>query len=141
MKRYTPFAVLALLFACTSVTEPLCACQPPGGGTAVVTGTVFDPTSAPVEGATVTVRLVKDLTCEEVEPTITGHVQSTTAGRFRATQSWAGGRKCFRVWAEPPLGSGLAPSERQYVRIDYLDRPVPDSVDLVLRLRLVSARE
>jgi hypothetical protein len=126
---------LGLLLTSSCITEPLCACSPPGGGTAVITGTVGDPRSAPVEGASIRIRVVHDGTCEEPSYTVTRAVASDAAGRFRHTESWSGGRKCFRVWAEPPQGSALSASEPQNVRIDFLDAVIPDSVDLRITLR------
>lgn len=133
MKRYRLLAALALLLSCEPIT--VCACSPPGGGTAVITGTVLDPAENPVQGAAVWMRLMQDVSCEEVTPTITSSVASGAAGRFRHTTSWSGGRKCFRFWAEPPQGSTLAASEGQLIRIDFLDTVTPDSVEITLRLR------
>ena len=135
MKRAIFFAALGLLFACGPITDPVCACSPPGGGEAVITGTVLDPADAPVGGATVTVRLLGDGSCGEVPVTVTRTTQSGADGRFRHREAWSGGRKCFRVRAEPPQGSALAPSEGEDVRIDFLDTVTPDSVHLILRLR------
>ena len=134
MRRYAFFAAAALLFACSGITEPLCACSPPGSGTAVITGIVTDAAMAPVGSATVKLRVVKE-NCEEPDTTITTAVQSGATGRFRHSMSWSGGRKCFRLWAEPPQGSALAASDSQFVRIDFQDGAVPDSVELVFQLR------
>ena len=133
--RYSLFAGVALLVACGGITEPICACSPPGGGTAVITGTVVDPAAAPVEGATVRIRVVHDETCAEPDSSITRAAQTDAAGRFRHAESWGGGRKCFRVWAETPQGSASTASESQFVRIDFLATVVPDSVDLLIHLR------
>ena len=136
MKRFPLIAGTGLLFACSGITEPVCACSPPGGGTAVITGTVRSPAMAPVPGAAVTVRLMKDETCEDAAQTLVHVVQTDAAGRFRHRESWSGGRKCFRVWAEPPQGSALARSDSQFVRINFLDTGVsPDSVELTFQLR------
>ena len=135
MKRFRTAAALALLVACDTITEPLCACSPPGGGTSVITGTVMDPASNPVAGSTVQVRVMQNESCEEMGTTITRAATSGADGRFRHTESWSGGRKCFRVWAEPSQGSGLSASESQLVRIDFGDTVTPDSIDVTLRLR------
>lgn len=136
MKRFPLITGTMLLLACSGITEPICACSPPGGGTAVITGTVRSPALAPVAGAAVQVRLMNNETCTEPQGTVVHAVQTDGAGRFRHTESWSGGRKCFRVWAEPPQGSALARSDSQFVRVDFLDTGVsPDSVDLALQLR------
>jgi hypothetical protein len=136
MKPLRIAAAAVLLFACDTITEPtLCACSPPGGGTAVITGTVLDPATSPVVGATVQLRVMNDESCEEPPATLGGGVASGAGGRFRHTASWSGGRKCFRVWAEPPQGSTFSASESQFVRIDYGLTVTPDSVELALRLR------
>jgi hypothetical protein len=136
MKRLPLITGTMLLLACSGITDPVCACSPPGGGTAVITGTVRSPAMAPVPGARVRVWLLQDNTCEEPARTVVSTVQTDAAGGFRHTESWSGGRKCFRVSAEPPQGSALAPSESQLVRVDFLDTGVtPDSVAVTLQLR------
>lgn len=136
MKRFPLFVGTALLVACTAITEPGCACSPPGGGTGVITGTVTSPAMAPVAGAAVQVRLMHDETCTDPQATVVRTVQTNVSGRFRHTESWSGGRKCFRVWAEAPQGSTLARSDSQFVRVDFLDAGVtPDSVELTFQLR------
>ena len=133
--RYSLFAGVALLVACSGITEPLCSCSPPGGGEALITGTVVNPAATPVEGATVRVRVVHDDTCAEPDSSVTRAVQTDAAGRFRHVEAWDGGRKCFRVWGEPPQGSASSASESQFVRIDFRDTVVPDSIDLLIHLR------
>jgi len=135
MKRFPLIAGTALIVACGGITEPLCGCSPPGGGAAVITGTVRSPALAPVAGAVVQVRLMKDETCEDVAQTLVHTAQTDAVGRFRQVQSWTGGRKCFRVWAEPPQGSALARSDSQFVRVDFFDVVRPDSVELAFHLR------
>lgn len=91
---------------------------------------------APVPGAAVQVWMLQDHTCEELPRTIVSTVQTDAAGGFRHTESWGGGRKCFRVSAEPPQGSALARSESQLVRVTFTDYSAsPDSVDLAFQLR------
>ena len=135
MKRFRIAAAVVLLVACEAITEPICACSPPGGGEAVITGIVTDPATNPVVGATVLVRVMENETCQEPAATITRTATSAAAGRFRHIESWSGGRKCFRLWAEPPQGSTLSASESQLVQINYGMTVVPDSVDVTLRLR------
>ena len=135
MKRFRIAAAVALLVACDPITEPLCACSPPGGGTAVITGSVTDAAANPVVGAIVQVRLMNNATCDEMPVTVTRTATSGTAGRFRHTESWSGGDKCFRLWAEPPQGSSLSASESRLVRIDFGMTVSPDSVDVALQLR------
>jgi hypothetical protein len=135
MKGYYVGALVLLLLACDGITEPLCGCSPPGGGAAVIAGVVTDPELAPVAGAVVRVRVVQNESCEEPDSTITRAAQAGADGRFRHVEDWSGGRKCFRVWAEPPQGSPLSESASQLVRIDYLDVVRPDSVELSLQLR------
>jgi hypothetical protein len=79
---------------------------------------------------------MNDQTCTELPTVVVGAVQTGETGRFRHTTSWSGGRKCFRVWAEPPQGSALARSDSQFVRVDFLDTGAsPDSVELTFQLR------
>lgn len=127
---------LALL-ACSVITEPVCGCSPPGGGTVVVTGVVSAPDEAAVPGARVYMSVLNDGTCAEVPVTMTRSAEAGEGGRYRLTNSW--GRapdKCFRVWAEAPQGSALAPSEPRLLRVNFgLDAVVPDSVAIDFRLR------
>lgn len=135
MRRYVPAAAAALLFACTGITEPICACSPPGGGEAVIGGIVTDPARAPVAGAAVRIRIMHDDTCAEPDTTLTRVAHADAEGRFRHVEAWSGGKKCFRVWAEPPQGAALSASEGELVRIEFRNVVVPDSVELHLRLR------
>lgn len=135
-KRSSLLAVAAVVVACGTVTEPVCACSPAGGGTAVIVGVVTDASAAPVAGARVRLRLRQDESCAEAAQAPEGAPSHTGAdGRFRHTASWSGGRKCFRLWAEPPQGSGLAASDSQDVRVDFGATVRPDSVELLLKLR------
>ncbi|CAN5811547.1 hypothetical protein BH23GEM8_BH23GEM8_09170 [soil metagenome] len=56
-------------------------------------------------------------------------------GRFRHMESWDGGYKCFRVWAEPPAGSDQGASAGENVRIEFRREVFPDSIELRLQLR------
>jgi hypothetical protein len=133
MKRFSFFAALGLL-ACGGITEPVCACSPPEDPRAVITGLVTTGAQEPVPGARVKVQLM-DEPCTPLPVLLVDTVQAGANGRFRHTESWSGGRKCFRVWAEPPQGSPLAASDSQFVRIGFLQAPRPDSVEVALRLR------
>jgi hypothetical protein len=135
MKTILCLGVFALLVACDGLVQPVCACSPPGGGTAVITGTVVDAAALPVVGAPVRLRVLHGDTCTLPDSTLTYTVETGADGRFRHSTSWAGGRKCFGLHAEPPAGSAASASEMQAVRIDFLDTVVPDSVELLLTLR------
>jgi hypothetical protein len=136
MKRFPLFVGTGLLVACSGITEPICACSPPEGPPAVITGTVRSPALAPVPGAAVQVRLMNGETCEDLAQTLVRTVQTDGAGRFRHTERRSGGGMCYRVWAEPPQGSALVRSDSQFVRVHFTDvRATPDSVDLALQLR------
>lgn len=128
--------LVAVLLASGACMEPVCGCSPLGRGTAVITGTVTDPSVAPVEHARVMFKLLFEGTCAGTGP-ITGWVQSTASGRFRHTASWAGGTKAFCLWAEPPVGRTWATSDSQVVHVNYngLSGAVPDSVELAFQLR------
>ena len=135
MKRVTFLFSAVAVFACGTIVEPVCGCSPPGGGEAVITGMVLDAASVPVAGAPVRLKLLQDESCAEVSFDQTGTVTSGADGGFRHTAAWSGGRKCFRIWADPPPASAAAPSEPRLLRIDYGMGAEPDSTHLVLQLR------
>lgn len=135
MKRFTVAAVIVLVACGGTVVGPVCACSPPGGGTAVITGVVSDASAVPVAGARVHVRVAEDGTCVEPATSLTWTVETDGDGGYRHQLGWSGGEKCFRVWAAPPPGSPLADSESEHVRIDFRNgaEPVTVELDLVLR--------
>lgn len=117
--------------------EPVCGCEPTGGE-AVIAGAVVDLASAPVAGATVVKELLPNAPCSATAPgsSPASVVTGSPGGRFRFTNAWAGGNKCWRLWAMPPAGLPRAPSESLIVNINFSgSRAVPDSVELLLRLR------
>jgi hypothetical protein len=135
MKRFPFFVGTGLLVACSGITDTACACSP-YEPSMLITGTVKSPAMAPVPGGVVKVRLMQGESCELVEPAVIRVMETDAAGRFRHRESGNGGRSCFRVLAEPPQGSALAPSDTQFVRVTFMDnRASPDSLDLILQLR------
>jgi hypothetical protein len=134
MKHSCLAALPLLLLASSCITEPICACSPVGGGDAIITGYVTNPEMQAVENATVNVRLLMD-NCSVPDTLIVRTSRTGPTGRFRHKESWAGGYKCFRVWAEPPPGSALVASDGENVRIEYLREVFPDSIELHLQLR------
>jgi hypothetical protein len=138
LKRSRLAAAAMLLFACGTITEPICGCSPLPPGTGVLAGRVTDPAATSVRDATVRVRVLNDETCAELPPPAGVLLSTPTdgAGRFRALVAWDGPvRKCFQLWAEPPQGSTLAPSDSPRVRLDLRAAAPLDSVEVVLRLR------
>jgi hypothetical protein len=134
MRRFA-LPLLALLIGDACVTEPACGCSPLPLASAVITGTVTDPLGAPMAGARVALEVLRIGTCAE---TGSSHDLTTSdgSGRFRRVTSGLGDDVCFRLWAEPALGSSLATSDSQIVRISYGPTvAVPDSVELSFRLR------
>jgi hypothetical protein len=135
MKRFPLIAGTGLFIACSGITEPVCGCSP-FVPTAKITGTVRSPAMAPVAGAAVQVRLMKNEACEDTAQTLVETVSTDAAGRFQHWASFSGGRRCFRVWAEPPQGSALVRSDSQFIRVSFTATgATPDSVDLTFQLR------
>lgn len=135
--RYS-LMVAAALVGCSLFTEPVCGCSPPPPTITVINGVVTDPASVPVVGA----RIVLEAPCAIVlgRPVVTTHTQA--GGTFRHVAVWptgTTGEQCHRLWAEPPAGSALMPSDTQLVRIVALSASYPDSVQVRLFLRLVPA--
>ena len=135
MKRLLPLSALALLVACTVVTEPLCGCSLPGLPALIVTGLVTDLGEAPVAGAYVRLRLLDDVSCDERDGAPTRTARSTATGRFHVTGEFEPGTKCLRLWAEPPEGRALTQSEGRLIQLNRVPGALPDSLDVVLRLR------
>jgi hypothetical protein len=135
--RFAPFALCALLLACSGVTEPICACSPPGGGAAVITGVVTAPDAAPVAGARVLLRLLNDGSCAEMPTTMTWSAETAASGVYRLNAGWSGGpEKCFHIWAEAPTDSPLSAAEGRTLRIDFgRIGVVPDTIEIDFRLR------
>jgi hypothetical protein len=130
----------ALMAGCDILgPKPVCGCSPLGGGTAVIAGRVLTASDAPAPGASVTWELLTNAPCQN-SPTpslMKAVVTANNDGRFRHTTSWSGGNKCFRVFARAQgATSGSPSSDTQVVNINFaLEGPVPDSVELLLRLK------
>ena len=104
----------------------------------MIAGAVVAPSNVAVVGATVTKELLPDAPCSS---SATGLVPSQAVsnaplGRFAFSNAWSGGKKCWRLWAVPPAGSGLSASDTVIVNIDFSGIGAkPDSVEILLRLR------
>ena len=139
MKWKTRLVVMTALVAGCDIVgpKPVCGC-PPTGGWASINGRVVTASDALAPGATVTLQLLNDAPCENVTPSSL-QVKLTTAagdGRFRLIEAWAGGSKCFRLFARPAGAAAGATSDTQIVNIVYgAVGAVPDSVELLLRLK------
>ena len=131
--------LVLVISACDALgPRPVCGCEPPMGGQAVITGVVVDAASVPVSASQVTWQLLPNAPCSSAAAALpmSETTTSSTSGRFRLAMAWAGANKCFRVYALGPAGSLLAPSDTQVVGIDFSGvRAVPDSIELTLRLR------
>ena len=141
MKTMFRMAALAVaLTACDSIigVRPVCACSPPGGGTAIIAGQVVTAADAPAAGAVVTWEVLNNAPCQNTaSPSAMKAVVTASAdGRFRHPTAWSGGNKCFRVFARAQgAAPGSASSDTHVVNIDFgLQGAVPDSVELLIRL-------
>ena len=129
----------ALVAGCDIVgPKPVCGCTPLVGGSAVIAGRVVTAADAAAPGATVTLQLLNDAPCQNVTPNFlqVKAVAAGSDGRFKLTEAWSGGSKCFRLFARPAGAASGATSDTQIVNITYgAGGAVPDSVELLLRLK------
>jgi hypothetical protein len=132
-------AVAAVLTACDIINGPetLCACDPAVIGSAVLYGEVIDPDGHLVENARVNAHLIGDAPCPAVPATLQPGQFNTTGGigQFRYPLAWSAPvTKCFAVWASPPNGSNLSPSDTVAVVVNYT-ASLSDSAFVQLQLR------
>jgi hypothetical protein len=138
--------VMVLLIAGCGVLEPerLCGC-PPELGTVPIAGVVRSPSGAAVSGARVVAEAfdvseatATETVCATGVTFISTSGTSASDGRFRVDARYMGGRGCFRLWAEPPGGSGFVRSDTQTVAINP-DGTSPTGSSLTLHLKSSAA--
>ncbi len=129
----------AVLTACDIVSppDPICACTPAVGGSAVLYGEVIDPDGHLVESSRVSAHLIADAPCPAVPATLQPGVFNTTggSGQFRYAFAWSQPTtKCYAVWAAPTGGSSFSASDTVAVVVNYT-ATLSDSAFVQLQLR------